>query len=47
MQSDICKLLGLNIERTAYEAVRTEFGLSDRIYDYESKWYKDMLGETN
>lgn len=44
MQSDICKLLNLNIERTAYEAVRKDFGLTGEIYDFDSKWYKDLLG---
>ena len=36
IQNDICKMLGLNIEKEAYEAVRSEFGLEDRKFNYGS-----------
>jgi hypothetical protein len=45
MQSDICKILGLNIDKCAYEAVRDEFGLQSSLYDYDSPWYKEVFLE--
>ena len=41
-QYDICEQLGLNIDKTAYELVRGEFGLHDDYYDYDQKWYQDF-----
>jgi hypothetical protein len=45
LQHDICKLLGLNIDKEAYDAVRSEFGLSDKIFDYGSRWYNNLIGK--